>query len=228
MRVTQRDIQTPAGRRVRLLLPEDAPQILIYMHGHSEEASACAAALERGGAVALVQDVDWNADLSPWPAPRAFARGEDFSGRADAYLTELVESVLPAVEAGLAAPIRTRAITGYSLAGLFALYAAWGSAAFQRCASMSGSLWYDGFLDHLRSRAPVGGLERCYLSLGDREGRAKDPRIAAVEPCTRAAAELLTALGVPNRLVTHPGGHFRDVPERISQGLLAMVEDWDG
>ena len=55
MRVTQRDIQTPAGRRVRLLLPEDAPQILIYMHGHSEEASACAAA--------------------PWEAPACIGSG---------------------------------------------------------------------------------------------------------------------------------------------------------
>ena len=88
---------------------------------------------------------------------------------------------------------------------------------------MSGSLWYDGFLDWLRTQPPVRLPERCYLSLGDREGAARNPRLAAVEPCTRALLELLRERGVEATFEMHPGGHFRDVPMRVERGLLALL-----
>lgn len=216
-------ILRPEGRAVQLILPAGAPELLIVLHGGAEEAPACAAAVARGAAVALITDVDWNGELSPWPAPRAFARGEDFGGGAADYLRLLTERILPAVEAELPRPPRLRAIAGYSLAGLFALYAAWNSPAFRRAASMSGSLWFDGFVDALQAGEPAGGLERIYLSLGEREGAAKNPRLAAVEPCTRAVFALLRERGVEAALEMHPGGHFRDVPQRVEKGLLALV-----
>ncbi len=211
------------GKTIRLTLPESAPETIIYLHGGEEESPAIAAVAAAGAAIAVIADVDWDAELSPWPAPRAFARGEDFSGRAGEYLGTLTEEIIPAVEAELPAPPRHRAIAGYSLAGLFAVYAGWSCAAFDRIASMSGSLWYDGFLDWLRTQPPVRLPERCYLSLGDREGAARNPRLAAVEPCTRALLELLRERGVEATFEMHPGGHFRDVPMRVERGLLALV-----
>ena len=212
------------GRNVRLFAPEKGDlEILLYVHGGEEEAPACAAVATRGGAVAVIEDVDWNAELSPWPAPRAFARGEDFAGRADEYLQKLVRDVLPAVEETLPAPPRLRGIAGYSLAGLFAIYAAWRTDAFARAASMSGSLWYDGFVDFLRAHAPAPALKRCYLSLGDREPMARDPRLAAVGECTIAVRDLLEARGIEAALEMHLGGHFRDVPMRVERGLLALL-----
>ena len=211
------------ARRVALLLPEGAPEAILYFHGDAEEISACAAAVRAGAAVAIVSGVDWDRDLSPWPAPRAFARGEDFRGGAPDYLNELTERIVPAVEASLPAAPRARGIAGYSLAGLFALYAAWRSPLFGRVASMSGSLWYDGFLDFLRAAPPAGGLERCYLSLGDRESAARNPRLAAVGENTRAVRALLEGLGVPVTLEMNAGGHFNDVPARVEKGLLALL-----
>ena len=43
-----------------------------------------------------------------------------------------------------------RAICGYSLGGLFALYAFVNDEHFDACASISGSLWYQGWMGYLR------------------------------------------------------------------------------
>ena len=85
------------------------------------------------------------------------------------------------------------------------------------------SLWYENFVDYLRVTRPEGGLERCYLSLGDRESASRNQRLAAVGRCTLAVRDRLNELGVENTLVMHPGGHFQDVPMRVEQGLLARV-----
>ena len=224
MAVTLKTVSLEIGaRRVRLVLPEGAPETIIYLHGDDEEGRAALAAAGAGAAVAVITGVDWDADLSPWAAPRAFARGEDFSGNARNYLKALTEEIVPAVVANLPAPVRTRAIAGYSLAGLFALFAAWNSPLFSRAASMSGSLWFEQFVDYLRVTRPEGGLERCYLSLGDRESSARNQRLAAVGRCTLAARERLEELGVETTLEMHPGGHFQDVPMRVEKGLLALV-----
>lgn len=224
MAVLIQTLDIPVGsRKARLFLPEGTPETIICIHADEGEEAACLTAAGAGAAVAAISGVDWNGDLSPRPAPRAFARGEDFAGNAPAYLAELTGAILPAVEARLPAPPRVRAIAGYSLAGLFALYAAWNSELFSRAASMSGSLWFEGFLDDLCAAPPRGGLERCYLSLGDRESASRNARLAAVGARTREARDLMEALGIAVTLETHPGGHFNDVQQRIEKGLLALL-----
>lgn len=52
---------------------------------------------------------------------------------------------------------RTAGIFGYSLGGLMALYALCESRSFGLCGALSASLWYEGFLDYLRERAPAPG-----------------------------------------------------------------------
>ena len=84
-----------------------------------------------------VSGFDWNEKLSPWPAPRVFRNGDDFGGKADELIEELLE-VLKQY------PGR-KYIAGYSLAGLFALYTATKTDQFEGCASVSGSLWYPDF-----------------------------------------------------------------------------------
>ena len=176
-----------------------------------------------GADVAVVSGMDWNRDLSPWPADRAFARGEDFAGGADAYLSELLEEVLPAIHRALGRVPAVHGIAGYSLAGLFAVYAAWKAPVFVRAASMSGSMWYDGVLDFLRAEPPAGGIERCYFSLGSKESATKNARIAAVGKCTEEAAEILRGYGADVTFEWNPGNHFTDVPWRIGKGLKALV-----
>ena len=95
--------------------------------------------------LAAISDLDWNRDMSPWNSPAAFKGGEAFAGGADDCLRLLVEEIMPRAEKELAGPPAWRGIAGYSLAGLFALYAVYRTDVFSRVGCMSGSLWFPGF-----------------------------------------------------------------------------------
>lgn len=111
--------------------------------------------------------VAWERDMTPWAAEPATRREAAYEGGAPAFLTELLNEVLPAAEADLAGAglgVAWRGIAGYSLAGLFALWSTWQTDAFLRVASASGSLWYEGWLGFARGQEPVTWPERAYLS----------------------------------------------------------------
>jgi predicted alpha/beta superfamily hydrolase len=172
-----------------------------------------------------VSGMDWEKDLSPWPAPRAFRGGKDFGGGADDYLDLFLQKILPCVEGQLAFSPAYRAVAGYSLAGLWALYAAYRTKCFQRLACVSGSLWYDGFLDFMRRHSNECAADRVYFSLGDREKVTKNQRMAVVEEQMRKAADLLSHEGINTVFEQNPGGHFQEPVERLSKGIRWILED---
>lgn len=173
-------------------------------------------------ALAVISGVDWNRELSPWNAPKAFRDGADFGGQASVLLDVLTRQIIPLTEKHLRRAPEFRGIAGYSLAGLFALWAVYQTDLFDRAASISGSLWFDGFLDFMRANTPKAKL--VYLSLGDREKAVKNPRLAAVEDCTVQAVELLRAQKVSTIFEMNRGGHFRDIPTRIACGIQKLKE----
>ena len=175
-------------------------------------------------ALAAISGVDWNRELSPWPAPGVFRGGGDFGGEGPAFLDTLAGQIVPLAEAQLGFSPSSRAVAGYSLAGLFALWAVFQTGVFDRAASVSGSLWFDGFMDCMISSAPPNGLRQIYLSLGDREKNARNQRMAAVEDCTLQAAELLREWNIPVMFEMNPGGHFQDIPGRIARGIDQLME----
>lgn len=175
-------------------------------------------------ALAVVSNIDWNRDLSPWAAPRAFRGSNDFGGGGPTFLAALTGKIMPLAEGRLGFAPQSRTIAGYSLAGLFALWSVFQSDVFDRAASVSGSLWFDGFLDYMGANAPFGGLRRVYLSLGDKEKNTRNSRMAVVEMRTREAAELLRERDISVLFELDPGGHFQDVPARIAQGINAVMD----
>lgn len=176
----------------------------------------------RGLALAVISGVDWNRELSPWSAPEVFRDGADFGGQASVFLDMLTHQIIPLTEKHLRCAPEFRGIAGYSLAGLFALWAVYQTDLFDRAASISGSLWFDGFVDFMRVNTPKAKL--VYLSLSDREKAVKNPRLAAVEDCTIQAVELLRAQGVSTVFEMNRGGHFRDIPTRIARGIQELKE----
>jgi predicted alpha/beta superfamily hydrolase len=112
------------------------------------------------------------------------------------------------------------------------LYALYNSGAFGRIGSLSGSLWYDGWIDYMNTRLPVNTGARVYLSLGSSEEHSRNKRMAAVGDCTRKASGILAGqLTSPENLTLewNRGGHFADIPLRFAQALLwLMREDKQG
>lgn len=173
-------------------------------------------------ALAVISSVDWNRELSPWSAPKAFRGGEDFGGQGPALLDVLTDQIIPFIEKKLGYVPKFRGIAGYSLASLFALWSVYQTDLFDRAASISGSLWFDGFLEFMKANTPK--VKFIYISLGDKEKAARNPRLAAVEDCTIQAAELLRAQGIPTAFEMNRGGHFQDIPARITRGIQALEE----
>jgi predicted alpha/beta superfamily hydrolase len=199
------------------------PETLLELTGPAERAETAA---ERGdcrpfAAVAVGSDA-WNSDYTPWPAPPLFDKEPPFTGGAPVFLRWLTRELLPSVEAQF--PIQKspggRAILGYSLAGLTALYAMYATDDFGSCASCSGSLWYDGWPEYMAAHRPRPG-SRLYLSLGKNEEKAKNPRSAAVGDATRAAhARFLSDPRVSETALRwHDGGHFSEVPQRVAAAM---------
>lgn len=163
---------------------------------------------------------DWDRELSPWPAPAVFG-GAPFGGGALRTLAYVEERLLPALRDRYGADMK--AVTGgYSLAGLFALWCGYVSPLFTAVTASSPSVWFDGWLEYAADRAPRA--KAVYLSLGDREKKARNRRLARVEDCIRAQKRLLDASGVQNTLVWEPGNHFQNAAERTGRGFAWALE----
>ena len=155
----------------------------------------------------------WNRDLSPWQAPAVFGN-EGFGGGAEATLEEVLRLCADAT--------KTYLLGGYSLAGLFALWAAYRTDVFAGVAAASPSVWFPGFTAFMGAGQP-----RCravYLSLGDREERNRNPVMATVGDCIREAHTLLQSQGVPCTLEWNPGNHFKDPDLRTAKAFAWLLE----
>ena len=209
---------------VELFMETDSQTVVYTVMDQADAQAVWPMLKEPRPALAAISGVDWNRELSPWPAPKVFRGGADFGEEGSDFLDTLTGRIVPLAEAQLGFAPVYRTIAGYSLAGLFALWSVFQTDAFDRVASVSGSLWFDGFMACMRSSAPPNSLRQIYLSLGDREKNARNQRMAAVEDCTRRAAEFLRGWNIPVMFEMNPGGHFQDIPGRIARGVNQLME----
>ena len=175
-----------------------------------------------------VGGVDYDNDLSPWPAPAVFKGQENFAGGADEYLKLLTEMIMPKVAEVLDSELGLRpaynALAGYSMGGLFTLYAMIKTGVFKRFVSASGSLWYPGFFEKLKDAEFPAEPEAVYISLGGKESKANNPVMAQVETRTRAVKDLFSERGIDVTLEMNPGNHFREPDLRTAKGIKWILE----
>ena len=170
---------------------------------------------------------DWNRDLSPREAPPVFGK-EGFGGKAEDTLKELQENVLMPI---MASDTRKKMILGgYSLAGLFALWAAYRMNCFNGVASASPSVWFPGFVEMAEKKEIL--TKKVYLSLGDKEEKTKNPVMATVGDSIRRIHQIYEETdGMETTLEWNEGNHFREPELRMAKGfawvmkLLANYED---
>ena len=193
----------------------DASTVLVQMvDGHDLESIGSEIAeiqrlTDRDFYLVTVKVQHWNSDLSPWKAPAVFGR-ENFGDGAAKTLTDVLRICSGREE-------RTYIIGGYSLAGLFALWAAYQTDVFTAVAAASPSVWFPGFVDYMKERKPQTGS--VYLSLGDKEEKARNSVMATVGDRIITAHELLKKQGVDTELEWNPGGHFMDADIRTARAF---------
>lgn len=170
--------------------------------------------------IASIKTENWNDDLSPWRADAAFGR-QNFGGNA----RQTLDAVLQAVEkmrTSLPADDKRFFIVGYSLSGLFALWAAYQTDVFCGVAAVSPSVWFDGWTDY--SSNNIIKASAVYLSLGDKEEKTKNPRMSKVGDAIRKQYEILSGAGVVCTLEWNSGNHFVESDKRTAKGVCWLIE----
>lgn len=177
-----------------------------------------------------IKSEDWNVEFSPWPAPALTKKSEAFGGGGEEYLNFLTNNIKPFVDNNYKTkpePSNTT-LMGYSLGGLVALYALYTTEVFGKIGSLSGSLWYDGWIEFISSHTPTNLQARVYISLGRGEERSRNQRMAKVGDCTRETASILEKqLKAKENIILewNEGGHFTETPKRFKKSLLWLMAD---
>ncbi|MCR5234239.1 MAG: alpha/beta hydrolase [Lachnospiraceae bacterium] len=200
---------------------------LIILNNYSGDGQSVMEAAERAEGkdfnLLCVGNLNWDHDMSPWYCPPLSPKDMPFSGGADEYLKLLLDDILPECLKRVDLAPSHISIAGYSLAGLFALYALYHTDVFQSAASMSGSLWFPNFKEYVFSHEMKRKPKKLYLSLGDKEARTRNPYMRAVQDNTESMVKHFRDAGIDVTLEMNPGNHFKDAAIRSAKGILAII-----
>ena len=174
-----------------------------------------------------VSDLRWNDDLSPWCHGAVMAKGEAFGGKADEYLEFFTGQVMPYAEEKVG-NVSARILAGYSMAGLFALYAPHRTAVFDSAVAASASVWYPDFTDYVKRQDFLKRPEAVYLSIGDREARTKNPYLRESEHCMEELCTMYRERQIPAVFERNPGNHYQNAPLRLAKGIKWALERTKG
>ncbi|MBQ7371278.1 MAG: esterase [Blautia sp.] len=150
----------------------------------------------------------WNTDLSPWEASAVFGK-ENFGNGASVTLAEILSLCSD--------KSKSYFIGGYSLAGLFALWAGYQTELFSGIAAASPSVWFPEFLNYMKEHELK--TDTVYLSLGDKEEKARNPVMATVGEKIREAQALLIKQGINCVLEWNEGNHFKNADIRTAKAF---------
>lgn len=162
---------------------------------------------------------DWQGKLSPWPAPPIFGK-HDFAGNAAKFLAEL-EDFWKWFKDENNIESNQVYLCGYSLAGLFALWASSQTNLFTKIAAVSPSVWYFNFVEYMQQN-PIQTRE-VYMSLGDKEANAKNKVMATVKDCFDEVIQIVQKQDIPLTYEYNPGNHFQDVELRMTKGIQQLL-----
>ena len=170
---------------------------------------------------------DWNADLSPWEAPPVFGN-EAFAGGAETTLKYVTDQLIPELTVDKDGLTDSKSVPliyigGYSLAGFFALWAAYQTDLFKGVAAASPSVWFPGWIGYAESN-PIK-TDKVYLSLGDKEEKTRNPVMRTVGDNIRKQFELLQAHKACEKctLEMNQGNHFKEPDIRTAKGFAWLL-----
>jgi len=202
---------------------------LLILHCFSEEEEAVVKLLKGqeyfSFPLLCINNLEWQKDMCPWNSPALINTEKDFIGGADEYLSLLEKEIIPKAVEILGEEPNCYALAGYSLAGLFALYAGYRSSLFSRITSVSGSLWYPDFVSFAKAKKMLSKAERLYLSLGTEEAKTKHAVLSTIERKTRELVEHYQSSGYCVNFELNPGNHFCEVEQRIEKGIRWIMKE---
>ena len=216
------------SRPCRIYGEAHAEYLLLQMTGGHELQSmddevAAIAQSNRKYLFAAIPAESWNDELSPWKAPAVWGK-QGFGGNAADTLRFLTEQVIPSLKQQFDLPENVKIILGgYSLAGLFALWASTQTDLFYGVAAASPSVWFPGWME-FEQQHPIHA-QRGYLSLGNKEEHTKSTVMAVVGDNIGTLHSQLIARGADCTFEWNSGGHFKDADLRTARAFRWVMEE---
>lgn len=167
---------------------------------------------------------DWNNDLSPYVASSIFKGISDFKGNADSFLDYVLNLIKKVVLEESIKPIY-KALTGYSMAGLFAVYTLFKTNEFLKVGSVSGSLWYPLFIEFVKNNEVLQGISTFYMSLGDKEKKTSNKIMSQVETNSLIIFERIKPQFNNSKFELNSGNHFKDEDLRIAKCISYLLNN---
>ena len=216
-------------RRVCLYKLVEGSAPLVYSIDYHENGQLLLEACKQVGCsgfnLVTISGLHWNQELSPWPIETVVSKNDNFAGEARGWLSLLTHEVVPQVERLLNTSPAWRMLAGYSLAGLFAVWAAHQCDLFTRILSASGSMWYPEWLEFAQEHEPAVALQGLYLSVGEQESTSRNAVLHTVGERTQALADLMAGRGMNVKFELNPGNHFKNPPLRVAKGIKWLLDN---
>lgn len=198
-----------ATRICYMLYPLDLPSTMIE-----------GMAREFGITIAFITNMNWDDDLTPWPAPGEPPGCPSFKGHASSFLNLLKSKLLPEVERRINAPITVeRTLAGVSLSGLFTLWQWMIDDTFHNIISLSGSSWYDNFVEWLKSQPLPAQTGKAYFLLGNLEAKTSVKAFRPVQSDTEEIVGYLHDKGIDVFFELVQGNHYQYGEQRLLRSL---------
>lgn len=159
---------------------------------------------------------DWFYEMSPWKTDEKLFDGSKVGGAVD-KLEEIMKHIAE-FESQHPNENRKYVLAGYSLAGLFALWASYQTDKFSRIVAASPSVWYPEWITYIESHECKA--DKVYLSLGSKEHKTRNSLMAKVADNIKIQQQVLLKQGIDTTFEMNEGNHFKDVTDRMIKGIL--------
>ena len=175
-----------------------------------------------------ISNLNWNDEMTPWFAPKLNKHDKDCLGKADEYIEELTKEIIPKVEnyikKDLQKIIAYYAIAGYSLGGLFAVYATYKTDIFKKVASASGSFWFPNFVEYIKENEMKYKIQSMYFSLGNKESKVRNQVIEKIEKKKKEIENIYHSQGIKTIYEENEGNHFSEPDLRMAKGIKWILD----
>lgn len=180
---------------------------------------------EKDFSLLIIYDFDWNNNLSPYKATSIFKGASDFKGEAKDFLDSVILKLISEVTTKENIRPIYNALVGYSMAGLFAVYALFKTDAFLKAGSVSGSLWYPNFIDFIKNSEVLHSISTFYMSLGDKEKKTKNQMMSQVETNSLIIFDRISSKILHSKFEFNKGNHFQDETFRVARCIVYLLSN---
>ena len=213
------------GKEIELFYNENNVRTIIVLSYEKEGKNFVNSLKEAGFAgfnIIFISNIDWNNELTPWVGEPIFKGDKEYLGEADKFLDFIENDLLIKIKNEYKIGLEKLTLCGYSLAGLFTLYAGFKTNIFDSLICCSSSFWYKDFSSFVVNNKLNENVKYIYLSLGNKEHLTKNEIMKTVLDNTNLIYENIKSRGINIEFELNEGGHFSDPLGRQIKGIKRL------